>query len=45
MMSRKSRHTSQLKQIEKFTDTEPETIATANREVLYCHLCPSVPLR
>ena len=38
MMSRKSRHTSQLKQIEKFTDTEPETIATANRTAIYARL-------
>lgn len=38
MMSRKSRHTSQLKQIEKFTDTEPETIATVNRTAIYARL-------
>lgn len=37
-MSRKSRHTSQLKQIEKFTDTEPETIATVNRTAIYARL-------
>ena len=38
MMSRKSRHTSQLKQIDKFTDAEPETIAIPNRTAIYARL-------